>query len=508
MYNSNISYASIIISFSEEVESTDGLSVLFAFSRNYWGDNSMNAKKLGLGSAIAICVGLIVASSCLVSLGTGMGSAGRWFIIPMFIVMILNSFVGLSYAELNGLMPKVNGGTGQYLMAGVGPFFSLIGNTAAYFITMILAATAEISLTGMVLRDLFFHSVDYRIISMIILVAFFIVNYFGVDIFSKVQDVIVILLIGSMIVLGIIGCVKGGTGTPIVYQNPSWQDIGGFAGLMKYSALAFWLFIGVEFVVPVSNDMKNPKRDVLLSIMLGLLLLFVVQSILGWGMTNFVPLDQLAQGTMPQMDYATALFGQGGKYWMGIVTILASVSTLNTAFASPPKILQGMGEEGLMPKIFAKTNKHNVSVASLSLLAISIAVMVLCNLAGSNSIAFITLAASCFWLLTYCFVHISVLVLRKKYPDAPRRKKLTLAGIPQIISIIGNIYMIINIDTGEARIKIFEIFGIIMAVLVVYALIWFYGVMKINPFKPVPMEYINEGKTLKEIKELEAKKSE
>ena len=68
--------------------------------------------------------------------------------------------------------------------------------------------------------------------------------------------------------------------------------------------------------------------------------------------------------------------------------------------------------------------------------------------------------------------------------------------------------MIINIDTGEARIKIFEIFGIIMAVLVVYALIWFYGVMKINPFKPVPMEYINEGKTLKEIKELEAKKSE
>ena len=79
----------------------------------------MNAKKLGLGSAIAICVGLIVATSCLVSLGTGMGSAGRWFIIPMFFVMILNSFVGLSYSELNGLMPNVNGGTGQYLMAGV-----------------------------------------------------------------------------------------------------------------------------------------------------------------------------------------------------------------------------------------------------------------------------------------------------------------------------------------------------------------------------------------------------
>ena len=85
----------------------------------------MNAKKIGLGSAVAICVGLVVASSCLVSLGTGMGRVGRWFLIPMFIVMILNSFVGISYSELHGLMPKCNGGTSQYLMAGVGPFFRL-----------------------------------------------------------------------------------------------------------------------------------------------------------------------------------------------------------------------------------------------------------------------------------------------------------------------------------------------------------------------------------------------
>ena len=47
-------------------------------------------KKLGLGSGVAICVGLIVATSCLVSLGTGMGSIGRWFIIPLFAVMVLN----------------------------------------------------------------------------------------------------------------------------------------------------------------------------------------------------------------------------------------------------------------------------------------------------------------------------------------------------------------------------------------------------------------------------------
>lgn len=457
----------------------------------------LNAKKIGLGSAVAICVGLIVATTCLVSLGNGMGSAGRWFILPMFLVMVLNSFVGLSYSELNGLMPKVNGGTSQYLMVGVGPFFSLIGNTAAYVITMILSACAELSLCGLVLQTLFFPNLDPRIISMVILVLFFIVNYFGVDVFAKVQDIVVILLIGSMLVLGIIGCVKGGTGVPISnYHNPSWAEVGGFHGLMKYAAIAFWLFIGVEFVIPVANDMKNPKRDILLSIMLGLLLLFVVQSVLGWGMTNYLSLTALSTSSLPHLDYAKALLGNFGRYWMGIITMCASISTLNTVFASSSRIMCGMGEDRLFPKVFAKTNKHGVSVAGLLLLGVSIGVLILCNVGFSNSISLLILAASCFWLITYCLIHISVLALRVRYPDAPRRKKLNLAGIPQILAIISNIYMIVNISTGEERITIYKIFGILMAVLVVYALIWFLGVQKINPFRPVPMSLINDGATL------------
>ena len=123
-------------------EGAENTCVLGTFLLSGMGGIYLNAKKIGLGSAVAICVGLIVATTCLVSLGNGMGSAGRWFILPMFLVMVLNSFIGLSYSELNGLMPKVNGGTSQYLMVGVGPFFSLIGNTAAYVITMILSACA------------------------------------------------------------------------------------------------------------------------------------------------------------------------------------------------------------------------------------------------------------------------------------------------------------------------------------------------------------------------------
>lgn len=457
----------------------------------------MQSKKLGLGSAIAVCVGLIVATSCLVSLGTGMGLAGKAFVAPLFLVAILNSFIALSYAEMHRMMPGVDGGTGQYLLTSFGPVPSIIGNVSAYVITMVLASTAELAMCGTILRQLFFPGIDPRIISLLVLVGFFVINCFGVDLFSKVQNLVVILLIGSMILFGIIGALGLGSGTIIPAAQQSAPAVTGVGGLMSLTALAFWLFIGVEFVIPVAKEMKNPKRDVLLSMILGLLLLFVVQAILGVGMANYVDLGTLAAdptGT-PHMTFAQNVLGTPGKYWMGFVTILAAISTMNTVYTSTSKILQGMSEEGMMPKVFSRTNKNGAAVSGLILIGILDAILLVSNLANTQGITFVILAASCFWLVTYIMVHAAVLVLRLRYPNAPRENKLKFGGIPQVIGILGNIFMIWNIAEGDTRIMIFKIFGVIFALLVVYAFVWVVGVMKAKPFKAVDMDVINRGQT-------------
>ena len=70
----------------------------------------MNEKKLGLPSVIAVGVGLIVATSCLMSLGQGAGSLGISFIIAMVIACFVNIMTALSLSELNALMPNLTGG--------------------------------------------------------------------------------------------------------------------------------------------------------------------------------------------------------------------------------------------------------------------------------------------------------------------------------------------------------------------------------------------------------------
>lgn len=455
----------------------------------------MKSKKLGLSSGIAVCVGLIVATSCLVSLGIGIGLAGRWFILPLFVVMFLNMFVALSFSELHSMMPDVDGGTGQYLLVGLGPLPSMVGNISAYIITMVLASTAELVMCGTVLQQLFFPAVDSRVIAMLVLCVFFAINCFGVNIFSKIQNIVVVLLIGSMVILGVLGTFGLGTGTMISAEEQTAPAIQGIGNVMSLAAIAFWLFIGVEFVIPVAKNMKNPKRDVLLSMVLGLILLFGVQAVLGWGMSNYVSLDILAadpNGT-PHMTYAYNLLGKPGQYWMGFVTILAAVSTMNTVFVSTSKIMEGMAQEGLLPKVFTRTNRYNSAYIGLAFLAFCDSGLILTNLANAGGIVFLILAASCFWLVTYCMIHLSVLLMRRRYPNAPRNAKLTFYGIPQILGILGNVYMIWHIESGDARTKIFVVFGVLFAVLVAYSAIWVMGVMKVKAFRPVELELVRKG---------------
>jgi len=452
-------------------------------------------KKLGLGSGISICMGLIVATSCLVSLGQGVGLSGHWFTVSLIIVAILNAFVALSFAEMNRIMPNVTGGLGQYMLVGLGPWASIVSNMSAYVIMNFFALSVELAMCGIVLNALI-PAIPVAVFSVVILAILFILNLYGVDIFAKVQSAAVFLLIGSMIVLGICGSLKLGTGTPIdaAQQAP---EMTGFGNAVSLSALAFWLFIGVEFIVPYSKDLRNPRRNVPLSMILALLVLLVVQSVLGNGIYNYVSTEELMSSDMPHIVYAEKLFGRAGTIWISIVSLLATVSTINTLVPTVGKIPQGMAEERMMPRFFGKTNKRGAAWPGMILVAVVNVILVVSGAVNSSGLINMLLAGSCFWLASYILTHINVLILRKRYPHAQRSRALMLGGIPQIIGIIGNIYMLWNISSDmESRIMIYEVFGIIFVILALFAFSWVRLVMKTRPFSPTYIGRMNIDKSI------------
>jgi amino acid transporter len=428
-------------------------------------------------------MGLIVATSCLVSLGQGFGLAGKSFILALVIAAVLNAFVALSFSELNHMMPNVTGGLGQYMLVGLGPWASIVSNLSAYVITTIFCVSVETAMTGIVLNGLF-PAISATVFSVAVVMLLFGLNLLGIDIFAKVQNFTVTILIGSMAILGVMGVFKLGISTPVA-PTEIVPEMTSLADVVSLSAIAFWLFIGVEFIIPVSKEMKNPRRNVPLSMMVALLILLVIQSVLGSGMTMYLGTSDMLSAGMPHILYSERLLGEAGRIWMSIVTVLAAMSTMNTVLPTVGRILQGMAEEGMMPNFLKKTNGYDAPWVGMTILVICILSMLLSGYVNSSGLINMILAGSCFWLASYVLTHLNVLVLRHRYPDASRNKKLMFWGIPQVIGMLGCIYMIWNISGDMAsRLLIYKIFGLVFILVSIFAFFWVGIVLKTKMFVP------------------------
>ena len=180
----------------------------------------MQEKKLGLPSIVATGVGLIIATSCLLSIGQGASTIGLPFIITMAIACAFNILTAFSICELNALMPNLTGGMAQYTLACFGPFVSIVITVGGYLTCQTIMGSSEAAMFGNTLSNVLtgvpIPGSVYSIVLILILLG---LNLFGVDMFAKVQNIVAYGLIGSLLFLGIMGTIKLGTGQ--VVEQPA-----------------------------------------------------------------------------------------------------------------------------------------------------------------------------------------------------------------------------------------------------------------------------------------------
>lgn len=445
-------------------------------------------KKLGLPSAIATGVGLIVATSCLMSLGQGAGALGTGFIVTMVLACAINILTALSMAELNALMPNLTGGLAQYTLAGIGPFVTILTMVGGYLVCQAIAGSVECAMFGNAINSVFDTGIPSSTLSIILLVVLIIANLMGVDIFAKIQNVVAYGLILSLIAMGIIGMFGLGTGEQV--SQPA-NLAGSFTDTFGLLGLAFFLFLGCEFVIPISKSVKNERRNVPLGMVLSLVIILIMQIFVVLGMSRYTDWTALSESASPHILYGSSLLGKFGSYWMILVSVFAVISTVNSAMSSFSFMCAGLSKIGLLPAFFLKKNKRGayyVGVLSIGLLEI---VVNATGLSTSDSLTFMIAVAIVFWMVSYIVSNINVLVFRHRLPKAPRTFKVPFGPVIPVIAIIGNMFMIWNIDSDPGtRNLIFMIDGFIFIILAVYSAVWCKLRLKKPMFKPIPMHEV------------------
>lgn len=442
-------------------------------------------RTLGFWRAFATCTGLVVAGTTMVSLGYSMGLVGPAFMISAFIAMFVSIFVSFSYSELSSFMPGA-GMIGDYTLIAMGPFMAIVSVLGGYIVLVSAAGAMESITAGLAVQSMM-PSISATAVAVTLLVLFLAVNLIGVGVFGSIQ----VFITGSMIIgtsiMGVLGLLSIGTVNEIqsVAFNPKGWEV-----VFQSLALGIWLFVGIEYVAPMAEEVVKPEKTIPKAMLFGLLTIFIADMLFGQAIAHYVPLSVLEGSTAPQVEGAKAMFGDVGMVIIVVITVLASASSVSSHLAAVPRMLYGLAREGLLPKAFTYIHPQFRTpwvgiIAVFMLLCIPFLLSI-----DMDLIATLILSSCVTWLLSYVIAQVNVIILRKRYPNIARPFRTPLYPLPQVIGILACLYMVLTIHPDAAmKVKIYSLSGAFMLAIVVYAFFWL-RYKRIPLFRPIPLEQL------------------
>ena len=431
-------------------------------------------RSLGFGAAYAASTGLVVSGTAMVSLGNGFGTGGLAFAIPAFIGLIIITMVAISYGELAAMLPG-GGMVGEYTLPALGRLMAIIAVLGGYLVLVSADGGTQLLVAGDSFESL--TGFPAPLFSFILLGILLTLNISGVDIFARFQIPVVFGMMSILAIMGLAGITGFATGTPV--NNPFLAT--DWSTLASMGAVAIWLYIGMEFVAPLAEEVKKPWKTIPLAMVVGVCTIFLVDVLFGWGATRYADLAEMASSSIPHVVGATAIFGATGGLIMTVVTILASFSTGNSYLAAIPRMLYGLSNEGLLPKWLSKVSRRSrVPWTGMLVTAGCMASVLLYSTFAQGGIDMILnlISIACTtWLLSYIIAQIDVIVLRRRYPRAHRPFKTPFYPIPQLLGIASCTYLIVFIvPEMSQRLIIWGSAGIVLAAIAIFGVIW----LKIN----------------------------
>lgn len=158
-------------------------------------DNHISTtKKLGFFSLFSVAIGIIIAQTGMLPLLQTAAITQSGFFIALGCAYLLGITYILSFAELSLMFPR-SGGLATYTEAALGNLPAIVAVFSAYVIPPMLGIAAEIYLLDTVLNQLYPGVFPTMSVGYTTLLLFATLNLFRINVFSKLQNLIVILMV-------------------------------------------------------------------------------------------------------------------------------------------------------------------------------------------------------------------------------------------------------------------------------------------------------------------------
>lgn len=430
---------------------------------------------LGLWDATMIVAGSMIGSGIFIvsaDIVRNVGSAG-WLVGVWMITGFMTITAAVSYGELSGMFPKA-GGQYVYLKEAYNPlvaflygwsFFAIIQTATIAAVGVAFARFSAYIFPWMSESNGLFSLgvVDVsaaQLTAIIVIIFLTYINTRGVKEGKIIQSVFTVsklfalfglIAFGFLLVDNSHWAQNWSTGFNAMQNLGSgssvgWVEIGGVALLGAIAAaMTGSLFSSDAWnnVTFIAGEIKNPKRNIGLSLFLGTLIVTILYVTTNLMYLYVLPLEGIA---FPQADRlaisaANQIFGDAGKFVIAILIMISTFGCNNGLILAGARVYYTMAKDGLFFRQAGELNKN--SVPQWALWAQCLVASLLC-LSGEygNLLDMISFVVVMFYALTIA----GIFILRVKRPDAERPYKAFLYPVlPALYIVMGIAFCVLLI---------------------------------------------------------------
>lgn len=331
--------------------------------------------------------------------------------------------------ELATAMPKA-GGSYYFTSRAMGP---LVGTVVGFGTWLSLMFKGSFALVGLGWYVTEFLDVPVLAVAVVGGVVLILVNWIGAEESGRLQNVIVI---------GLVGILAFFAGGGALNADPElWEPFvtNGIEGVVATTGLVFISYLGVIKAVAVAEEVKDPGETLPKALLGAVVFVTVLYMGVVLIVTGVMPIPDIAASQAPVAEAGGLFLGAIGGAIIAIAGILATVSTANAAVLTSSRFPFAMSRDGLLtPKLRQPSTRFGTPTFSIWLTGgVMIALVFLFDVEGLAKIG------GTFGILVFALLNVSVVLLRRARPEwydpayeVPLSPGLPLVGAGAALALI------------------------------------------------------------------------
>jgi len=356
-------------------------------------------RELSLWQVTVAGVGIILGAGIYALIGVAAGDAGNATWLAFLIAAAIAALTGLSYAELSSMF-RGDAAEYDYVKEAFNKKIAYVIGLFIILAGVVSAATVSVGFAGYFIK-IFGVPLLYAAIGLVVLMT--IINFTGIKESAWFNTISTFVEFGGLILIIIIGWKSIG--------NVNYLDLpNGISGMFSTAALVFFAYMGFESIVKLSEETKNPEKNIPLALIYSIIITAIVYVLVAVIAVSILDWQTLSQSTAPLASVAAVKLGPMAFILLGIIALFSTSNTVLITLVTTSRLVYGMAKENCLPKFLSVIHKKTRTPWA----AIFILALITIGFTFSENIEFLANLTTLFLFAVFAMANLSVIILRYK----------------------------------------------------------------------------------------------